>query len=162
MQKLKKNSWQLCHALLPTKATLSNRWMDIDHLCPFYQSEIEDQNHLFFWHCPMSQECWTLVVAHNWIDSSFVSSQQYIILQRLSSTRNATSATKIQRVVVLLWSIWKIRNSMVFCNETPISGSTLIRAKKVSAEWCIRHKSHNHFIHKTQTNQQSIARRLIG
>jgi len=29
---------------------------------------------------------------------------------------------------------------MVFRNETPIPGSTLIRAKKASVEWLIRHK----------------------
>jgi len=139
MPKLKIFPWQLCHASLPTKATLSKKCMNIDSLCPFCQSEIEDQNHLFL-HCPISQEYWTLAVAHNWINSNFISSQYYSILQRLLSPINATFATKIERVLSLLLSIWNTRNNIVFSNETSIPGSILIRAKKATAEGCIRHK----------------------
>jgi len=41
---------------------------------------------------------------------------------------------------MLLWSIWKTKNNMVFRNETPSPVRTFIRAKKVSAEWRIRDK----------------------
>jgi len=138
MPKLKIFLRQLCHAWLPIKATLSKRGVDIDPLSHFRHSEIEGQNHLFL-HCPISQECWTLAVAHNWIDSSFVSRQQYSILQSLCA-RNTTSTAKIERVVALFWSIWKTRNNMVFHNGTPILEITLIRAKKASVEWHMRHK----------------------
>jgi len=54
----------------------------------------------------------------------------------------------MDRVIALLWSIWKTRNGIVFQNETPNLGLTLIRAKQASAEWRIRHKlTHNiHFL----------------
>jgi len=35
---------------------------------------------------------------------------------------------------------WKAGNTVVFRSKTPNPGTTLIRVKKVSAEWCIRHK----------------------
>ena len=46
----------------------------------------------------------------------------------------------MDRLVALLWSIWKSRNIAVFCNEKLPPVITLIRAKKASAEWRIRHK----------------------
>ena len=40
----------------------------------------------------------------------------------------------MDRVIALLWSIWKMQNGTVFQNEMPNPGLTLIRAKKASAE----------------------------
>ena len=58
----------------------------------------------------------------------------------LSKLRTSTSPIPFDRVVALLWSIWKTRNSIVFCNELPQPIVTLIRAKKASAKWRIRRK----------------------
>jgi len=57
----------------------------------------------------------------------------------LSDTRAASLAVKIDRLVALIWSIWKTRNNIVFCSETPYLGITLTRAKKATAQWRIRH-----------------------
>ena len=46
----------------------------------------------------------------------------------------------MDRIVVLLWSIWKIRNNKIFRNETSSPRLSLLRAKQASAEWRIRHK----------------------
>ena len=153
MPKLKIFLWQLCHASLPTKDTLCKRGMNLDPRYPFCQTEKKDVDHLFF-HCQISQECWRLTVSHNWIDHKFVSGTQNNILQRLSSARTTTPAIRIDRVVSLIWSIWKIRNNMVFRSETPIPENTLIRVKKVNSEWRIRYKRTNP-LHTPIPNQSS-------
>jgi len=58
----------------------------------------------------------------------------------LSKLRAYAPLALFDRKVALLWSIWKTRNSVVFRNELPQLVVTLIKAKKASAEWCIRHK----------------------
>lgn len=131
--------------------------MNLDPRCPFCQTEREDVDHLFV-HCQISQECWRLAVSRNWIDHSFVASTQNNILQRLSSAGATIPATRIDRVVSLIWSIWKIRNNMVFRSETPIPENTLIRAKKANAEWHIRYKLTNP-LHTPIPNQSGGSRK---
>ena len=58
----------------------------------------------------------------------------------LSKLRAYAPLALFDRKVALLWSIWKTRNSVVFRNKRSQSVITLIRAKKASAEWRIRHK----------------------
>jgi len=153
MLKLKIFRWQLCYVSLPTKEILFKRAMNIDPLCPFCQSEIEDADNLFL-HCQITQEFWRLAISHNWIENG--------ILQRLSMARIATSAVKMDRVAVLLWSMRKIRNNMVFHKETPIPGSTLIRAKKLALNGVLDINSHKHYIYQPQASQTVTVRRLIG
>jgi len=104
MPRLKIFLWQLFYASLLTKGTLLKRGMNIDPLCPSCQSEIEDADHLFL-HCHITREFWRLAIYHNWIDSTFLSSQQHNILQRLSSARTTTPVVKIDKVAALLWSM---------------------------------------------------------
>jgi len=49
------------------------------------------------------------------------------------------------RVVALLWSIWKNMNNLIFRNELPSLGLVLLRVKRASVEWCIRHKLSHSF-----------------
>jgi len=100
-------------------------------------------DHLFLG-CTIAQDCWSLAVSHNWLNTNIVFRLQLTVLQLLSTTRNASPKINMDRVVALLWSIWKTRNGTVFRNETPNPGLTLTRAKQASAEWRIRHKlTHN-------------------
>jgi len=56
MPKLKIFLWQLCHSSLPTRGTLSKRGLNLDPLCPFCHSKVEDSNHLFLG-CAIAKEC---------------------------------------------------------------------------------------------------------
>ena len=78
----------------------------------------------------------------------------------------------MDRVVALLWSIWKTQNGTVFRNELPNSSLTLIRAKQANAEWRIRHKvthnfhppnpKHSAFSHKMKTTYWATWRKPQG
>ena len=58
----------------------------------------------------------------------------------VGQAKKKATLAQFDRIVALLWSIWKTHNSIVFRNELPQAVVTLIRAKKASAEWRIRHK----------------------
>jgi len=113
--------------------------MNIDPLFPFCQAEIKDADHLFLY-CNAAQDCWRLATSHRCINTNFMFSRQLTVLQMLSTAGTTSPTVKLDRVVALLWSTWKIRNSMIFGSETPNLGINLIRAKKVSVEWSIRHR----------------------
>ena len=139
MPKLKVFLWQLCHSSLPTRGTLLKRGLQIDPSCPLCNHHSEDLTHLFL-RCPAIQEVWNLAKEHNWILSTISIAPSDTVPIWLTKLRQTATLTRFDRIVALLWSIWKTRNSTVFRNEIPHAAVTLIRAKKASAEWRIRHK----------------------
>uniref|UniRef100_A0A7C9DII2 RNase H type-1 domain-containing protein n=1 Tax=Opuntia streptacantha TaxID=393608 RepID=A0A7C9DII2_OPUST len=48
---------------------------------------------------------------------------------------------RLSRIVILLWSLWKSRNALIFKNEAPSPMATLLRAKRSWAEWTLRKSS---------------------
>ena len=139
MPKIKVFLWQLCHASLPTRGTLVKRGLQIDPVCPLCNSGIEDLEHLFL-QCPVVQDVWYLANLHKWLSIPLRVAPGDTIQYWLSKLRLSSSPVQLDRVVALLWSIWKSRNNVVFCNERLPLAVPLIRAKKASAEWRIRHK----------------------
>ena len=57
MPKLKVFICQLCHASLPNRGTLLKRGLQIDPICPIFNADIKDLEHLFL-RCPAAQEVW--------------------------------------------------------------------------------------------------------
>ena len=106
MPKLKIFLWQLCHSSLPKRGILSKRGLSIVSVCPFCQSDIEDMDYLFL-RCTTVQDCWSLAASHNWINTNIVFSLWLTVLEMLSTTSNASTNVNMDRVVALLWSIWK-------------------------------------------------------
>ena len=139
MPKVKIFLWQLCHKALPSKGTLLRRGVQLDPLCPACNSEIEYTDHIFL-HCPMTQKVWELAVTHQWIPTlpfAHAVSSLHEELHGLSLNRHP----RLSRIVILLWSIWKSRNALIFRNDIPTPMGTLLRAKRNWAEWTLRKSS---------------------
>jgi len=137
--KIKVFLWQLCHNSLPSRGTLLRRGLQLDPVCPVCNADIEDTDHLFV-SCPMVQQVWGMAVAHKWLPSipfpqfnSSLREELHVLVQNKYPC--------VDRVVLLLWSIWKSRNALVFRSETPSPMGTLLRAKRSWAEWMIRTSS---------------------
>ena len=113
MPKLKIFLWKLCHASLPTRGTLLNRRLDIDPICPHYNIDIGDEEHLFLG-CSITQHVRKLAFDHNWIAMNLPINHTISIQQWLANLRRTDPCLKMDRVVALLWSIWKTRNNKVF------------------------------------------------
>ena len=102
----------------------------------------------------MVKKTWDLAVSHNWISSQSLSLLGSSVKEGLHNLHQAHDQS-ITRVAMLLWSIWKSRNAMIFDNEAPKPMGSLIRAKRNWAEWHLRmsvlnsnstpppHSSHN-------------------
>lgn len=121
---------------------------------PFQHLVEEEQGDV--WHGYLCQICrgfsprgssFFLFVCNFWLlfivpsSPSSPSSSIYLIFPPwLSHLRHSLPSHQMARLVALLWSLWKTRNSIVFRNETSTPGMSLLRAKRASAEWRIRNK----------------------
>ncbi|CAJ2638124.1 unnamed protein product [Trifolium pratense] len=102
--------WRLGKNILPTRANLVRKGVQIENLCPQCHSAPETIDHLFL-HCHLTQLTWFAsqlgarvpqsVPVHIWL------------LQGLTcdDTRGA------QLFCVLMWKIWNARNNLVFNNK---------------------------------------------
>jgi len=78
-----------------------------------------------------------MAVTHQWIPTCpFAQSGSSLQeeLHMLALNRHP----RLSRVVILLWSLWKSRNALIFKNEAPSPMATLLRAKRSWAEWTLR------------------------
>jgi len=139
MPKIKIFLWQLCHNALPSKGTLLRRGIQIDPLCLACNKDIEDTDHIFL-HCPVAQKVWDLAVPHQWIPSSSFAHQGPSLREGLHLLAQNQSP-HLTRVVLLLWSIWKSHNALLFNRESTTPMGTLLRAKRSWAEWRLRTSS---------------------
>ena len=136
MPKIKVFLWQLCHNSLPSRGTLLRRGIHLDPTCPACLNDIEDTDHIFL-HCPKARQVWDLAAVHQWLPLFTFSSLTMSIRDHLHELA-CQKSPHLSRVVLLLWSIWKSRNALIFKNDTPNSMGTLLRAKRSWAEWKLR------------------------
>ena len=137
MPKIKMFLWQLCHNALPIRGTLLRRGCLIEPQCPLCLNDIETTDHLFG-ACSQTIIVWELARLQNWHpkQTQIFRSQEW--LQVFGTLKNVCTKKTLQRISILLWSIWKIVNATIFQNETFQPIKCFIRAKKLSAEWRIR------------------------
>ena len=136
MPKIRLFLWQLCHNALPSRDTLLRRGIPLDPICPACLTDLEDTDHIFI-HCPVAKHTWDLAIAHHWLPSYPFGPTQAATrdhIHRLASH----NPSLLSRVALLLWSIWKTRNALIFRNEPPKPMGTLLRAKRSWAEWKLR------------------------
>jgi len=136
MPKIKIFLWQLCHNSLPTRGTLLRRGLQLDPTCPACLHDIEDTDHIFL-HCPMVRQTWDLAAMHHWLPILPAFSSDLSIRDHLHDLANQKSP-HLARIALLLWSIWKSRNALIFKHENPNAMGTLLRAKRSWAEWKLR------------------------
>uniref|UniRef100_A0A7C9DFJ2 RNase H type-1 domain-containing protein n=1 Tax=Opuntia streptacantha TaxID=393608 RepID=A0A7C9DFJ2_OPUST len=101
-------------------------------------------------------------VSHQWISSQSLSLLGSSVKEGLHNLHQAHDQS-VTRIAMLLWSIWKSRNAMIFDNEAPKPMGSLIRAKRTWAEWQLRMSVLNpHSTPPSHSSHNSEATRLIG
>jgi len=133
MPKIRIFLWQLCHNALPARGTLLRRGIQVDPICPSCLVDIEDTDHIFL-RCPMAHNVWDMAVTHHWLPSHPFSQPGSSLCEELHLLAQ-NQYPWFSRLVLLLWSIWKSRNALIFRNESISPMGTLLRAKRNWAEW---------------------------
>ncbi|KAK2447871.1 putative mitochondrial protein [Trifolium repens] len=102
--------WRLGKNILPTRANLEKKGVQIENLCPQCQSAPETVDHIFL-HCHLSQLTWFSSQLGAHVPQSMPI--HLWLLQGLTcdDTRGA------QLFCVLMWKIWNARNNLIFNNK---------------------------------------------
>lgn len=101
-------AWRLCKGILPTKADLSHREVQLDDFYCFCKRKAESTVHLF-WECLWTKGIWFLSPLG--LHLHFESDQP--IDAWLFDDIAKTEAEGIQIAIMVLWSIWNAQNKMV-------------------------------------------------
>jgi len=110
----------------------------------------------------MVTKIWDLAVSQKWLLSQPFPPSLPCVREGLHILYNVGD-NYLPRVAILLWSIWKSRNALVFDNDGPKPMGTLVRAKRIWAEWKLRTSVfHPHSIHLPITPPTPKATQLIG
>ncbi|XP_039046292.1 uncharacterized protein LOC120186432 [Hibiscus syriacus] len=125
--------WQLCHGKVAVREELKKRGIPVeDGLCPLCHLHEESVGHLFF-SCVVVGELWTKFL-RLWEISTALSQDPISILGSWSFLRKNSCIWKfIPRVV--LWSIWKVRNLVVFENWKVDTSSLFFLTRFRLAKW---------------------------
>ncbi|XP_058763325.1 uncharacterized protein LOC131636748 [Vicia villosa] len=120
-QKIKIFAWRLLISRLPLKDLLLLRGLvanNIDPKCPFCDNIEESLEHLFFF-CHISKNIWEKVL--QWVGfSSGLLREAFLGLDDIQSKVSKSSNRDKVNIIWLAttWSLWLMRNDIVFNNET--------------------------------------------
>ncbi|XP_021990003.1 uncharacterized protein LOC110886493 [Helianthus annuus] len=136
-------SWRAVMERLPTRNALAARNIDIgDPSCPFCGEYAETCDHIFV-SCHFAQVIW-LVIAQ-WCNIQPVIA---FSLKDLLDAHVVMAGSKKRKKVfsaifqVVIWSIWKMRNAVVFGNEYPNISKVVEESKSMSFLW-IKHRTNS-------------------
>ncbi|KAH1242635.1 hypothetical protein GmHk_07G019929 [Glycine max] len=110
-------AWRLLRDRLPTRKNLQRRQIQLtDSLCPLCKTQQEDASHLFF-HCNKVQPIWWETKSWLQVKGVFPLSPQQHFLHHLGVQPAGVRKNRWHCWwLALTWSIWKLRNSIVFSN----------------------------------------------
>ncbi|XP_058750207.1 uncharacterized protein LOC131623229 [Vicia villosa] len=113
-------SWRFLINRLPLKDQLANRGVSsltsID--CPFCASHPESLDHLFF-NCHVTKEVWNRI--YMWLGNDVILSMEDF--KSFGSIQEKVRNTNVKVIlntiwIALIWCIWKMRNTIIFDNDT--------------------------------------------
>jgi len=112
-------AWRLIRDRLPTRQNLRRRQVQLTDLqCHFCRNSKEGASHLFF-HCCKIQPIWWDTLSWLQIKGVFPFSLKQHFLQHFGVQLDGLRTNRWQYWwLALTWSIWKLRNNIVFSNAT--------------------------------------------
>lgn len=124
--------WRLAHQSLPTRTNLLTRGIPCNDSCVTCEALAETHMHTFFV-CSKAATCWNLVGLDNLIRELLGMINNFNVM--LFEFFHRLSSTQQQSAAMLLWSLWKSRNSKLWDVMDTSSAFTVSRAKDTLQEW---------------------------
>ncbi|WZZ75662.1 hypothetical protein YC2023_087032 [Brassica napus] len=132
--KIKLFIWKIFQGALPTSEALEARNINVEARCVRCGSP-ESINHLFF-HCEFAQRVWGLAPFTSNFDARGLVDlaaewSEIVTKECLPPIGIATG----KLTPWILWTIWKVRNELIFQNKDASPKETMLRAIVVAREW---------------------------
>jgi hypothetical protein len=124
--------WRICRDCFPTRVKLRSRGVNCPSECVRCEDPHEDSYHILF-HCPNAIDIWQ--TANSW----------HLITPSLNQFDNAPdiifnllqelSAAQVEKIVTIMWSIWKARNLKLWQQVSDSTVTILERARHLLEGW---------------------------
>ncbi|XVE54414.1 hypothetical protein DITRI_Ditri03aG0079200 [Diplodiscus trichospermus] len=130
--KIRTFAWQAARCCLPTRENLQRRGIDVPITCVLCGRDIENNWHLMI-SCPFTQSCWQEAGLSQLINSCAERSDSFFewIFQVLSATDEA----EVNRVLMIMWSIWRCRNDKFWKNTTCMARDIIFAGLNYLCNW---------------------------
>ncbi|XP_019198078.1 PREDICTED: uncharacterized protein LOC109191859 [Ipomoea nil] len=122
--KVKNFLWRCARGILPVRENLHKRRAWIGGGCPLCGCNAETMNHLFC-DCGFAQQLWSHADIR----------QGREFLQFMAESIGGTSTHSGIRLAATLWTIWLIRNEVVWQNRTSTSAVAIERVRNMQRTW---------------------------
>ncbi|CAA7013326.1 unnamed protein product [Microthlaspi erraticum] len=132
--KMKVFMWKIVQKALPLGDNLLSRGIP-DNACCVQCGELETAEHLFL-HCPFAQRVWELLPLKTHIIPSLLTS--FTNTLATSKAMICLPPTGISQGPIfpwLIWSIWTVRNYLIFEERTFAPESTILKALTEARDW---------------------------
>ncbi|CAN1787360.1 Putative ribonuclease H protein At1g65750 [Linum perenne] len=107
-------AWRLARDIVPTRETLRRRHIEVAGGCGLCDHDSEWVKHLFL-ECPFAQECWDKTGLKQLIQEASGNVQDFNSWLARLLERGSTG--QAEKVMVMLWSLWREQNARVWRGE---------------------------------------------
>ncbi|CAN1829772.1 LINE-1 retrotransposable element ORF2 protein [Linum perenne] len=143
--------WKCCSNTLPTQKNLHRRNCCDSPVCTCCEEEEETLEHLL-WYCPQLRTLWAEAFEGRVLPASQSSVGQWIM-----ALKEESSIQKVIRIIGCCWTIWKMRNDLVFNNgQLDIRGMKRRMEKELSLWEASRLPSNQHNPSPRAPNEASV------
>ena len=115
--------WRACSNILPTKANLVQKKVQVDPICTVCRQHEETTRHIL-WECPLARNVWALVRGRIQKASSLEAS--FFLVTRHMMER--LSGKEFEIWAMTAWAIWTARNRIHFQHTQPHPSEILKQA----------------------------------
>ncbi|KAL8485142.1 hypothetical protein ACS0TY_027436 [Phlomoides rotata] len=130
--KVKACLWRICKGFTPSKAELFLRHLLDDKVCSYCKVDIETAWHVFM-NCPFARRCWSYTAVEVELERLALEADSVpdFFLQVLGQL----SIEKREEFAMVVWRIWKERNSRVWGAISTDKQTAVRLAKRYLHEW---------------------------
>lgn len=123
--------WRACNEYFPTRVTLFSKYVPISQLCPLYNRFLETTLH-YLVTCSFSQVC---LQSSGIINATHASATYSSFAEWLASVMCQHANLTLSKVAMILWSIWKARNLVVWHDTYPHVDEVVRTAQFTLDQW---------------------------
>lgn len=120
--------WRALNEALPTKHQLLKIRVEVNCLCPVCNGAQEDTIHAFVL-CPFATACWNRLGFMKYIG------QPTSLQQWLQAIMQHCSKEEVQKVVMVIWAVWKNRNNVIWNQKGMEPSDVLVSTNLFFNQW---------------------------
>ncbi|KAK6144889.1 hypothetical protein DH2020_021709 [Rehmannia glutinosa] len=130
--KIKFFLWRACTNCLPTRSNLAHKGINITQVCVICENQLENNFHMFL-SCKFAIECWRF--SHYGALVNRVANTVESFASWFFKMMEETTPSILAKVSMVLWSIWKQRNSKLWKNHYTNAAATVKNALDFLDMW---------------------------